>query len=298
MALIVTDVTTIEHLYLEPYRTLKRPLEHQKEGIFVAEGEKVVRRLLESQLRILSILLTPEWFTVYRPLLEARNETIGVYIAEKELMETIVGFQLHKGIMAVAKVPERIALEHVVRNVKRPFFLVAADGIMNSENMGVIVRNCASFGAGALLVGETSCDPYLRRAVRNSMGNIFSLPVVYLSNIAEELRQVRTQYGVTIIAAHPRETSRPIDAIDFSGNCCIVLGSEGHGISEQVLAACDMEAAIPMTMGVDSLNVASASAVIMYQSTAAARTENLIEMRLENVRPNACVFIVNFIYFA
>ena len=265
MALTIIDVASIEHPHLEPYRTLKRPLEHQKEGIFVAEGEKVVRRLLSSSLRILSILLTPEWFALYRSLLEARSETISVHIAKKELMETIVGFQLHKGIMAVAKVPERTTLESIVRNVKRPLFFVAADGIMNSENLGVIVRNCASFGVSALLIGETSCDPYLRRAVRNSMGNIFSLPVVYLSDIAEELRHVRSEYGVAIIAAHPRESSSSIDSIDFTGNCCIVLGSEGHGISEQVLAACDTEATIPMTMGVDSLNVASASAVIMYE---------------------------------
>ena len=265
MALTITHVASIEHPHLEPYRTLKRPLEHQKEGIFVAEGEKVVRRLLESPLRILSILLTHEWFALYKPLLEARSETISVHIAEKELMETIVGFQLHKGIMAVAKVPERTTLESVAARVKRPLFFVAADGIMNSENLGVIVRNCASFGVSALLIGESSCDPYFRRAVRNSMGNIFSLPVVYLSDTEKELRKIRSEFNAAIIAAHPRETSRSIDTIDFTANCCIVLGSEGHGISERVLAACDMETAIPMTTGVDSLNVASASAVIMYE---------------------------------
>jgi tRNA G18 (ribose-2'-O)-methylase SpoU len=275
MALIITDVASIEHPYFEPYRTLKRPLEHQKDGIFVAEGEKVVRRLLESPHRIISILLTREWFALYRPLLEARSESISVHIAKKELIETIVGFQLHKGIMAVARIPERTTLENVISKMERPLFFVAADGIMNSENLGVIVRNCASFGVSALLIGETSCDPYLRRAVRNSMGNVFSLPIIYFSDIANELREVRSRYGVTIIAAHPRETSRSIDAIDFSDNCCIVLGSEGHGISERVLAACDTEAAIPMTMGVDSLNVASASAVIMYE-VQRQRTDKLL----------------------
>jgi tRNA G18 (ribose-2'-O)-methylase SpoU len=265
MALIITDVASIGHAHLEPYRTLKRPLDHQREGIFVAEGEKVVRRLLMSPLQILSILLTPEWFASYRPLLEARSETINVHIAKKDLMETIVGFQLHKGIMAVAQVPERIRLESVLSAVNRPYFFVAVDGIMNSENMGVIVRNCATFGVNALLIGETSCDPYLRRAVRNSMGNIFTLPMVYLSDIEKELAKIRSEYHVTMIAAHPREASSSIDCIDFSGNCCIVLGSEGHGISEKVLAACDLQAEIPMRIGVDSLNVASASAVIMYE---------------------------------
>jgi tRNA G18 (ribose-2'-O)-methylase SpoU len=265
MALTINYVRSIEHSYLEPYRTLKRPLEHQKEGIFVAEGDKVVRRLLESSIRMISILLTEEWFTVCRELLESRSEEIEVYLASKELMETIVGFQLHKGIMAVAKIPERTTLPDVVAAASQPFFFVAVDGVMNSENMGVIVRNCASFGASALLVGETSCDPYLRRAVRNSMGNIFSLPLLYLTCIAEDLKHIRTRYNIAIVAAHPRENSRGIGTLDFSDNCCIVLGGEGHGISEHVLGACDLEAAIPMQRGVDSLNVASASAVIMYE---------------------------------
>ncbi|MGA9405509.1 MAG: RNA methyltransferase [Bacteroidota bacterium] len=265
MALTIEQVASIQHPHLEPYRTLKRPLEHQRDGIFVAEGEKVVRRLLRSPIQILSILLTREWFALYRPLLEARTEAINVYLAEKETMETIVGFQLHKGIMATAKIPEPAAIENVTSAENRPYFFLATDGIMNSENMGVIVRNCASFGVHALLTGETSCDPYLRRAVRNSMGNIFSLPVVHLVDIAEELKRLRSDFNVTIIAAHPRETSSSITNVDFCGNCCIVLGGEGHGISERVLAACDLEAAIPMTRGVDSLNVASASAVIMYE---------------------------------
>ena len=265
MPLIITHVESVEQPHLETYRTLKRPLEHQREGIFVAEGEKVVRRLLNSHVSTLSILLTEEWFSQYQRLLEAREETINVYIAGNELMETIVGFQLHKGIMAVARIPERSTLESVVADAHRPFFFVAADAIMNSENLGVIVRNCASFGATALLIGETSCDPYLRRSVRNSMGNIFSLPIIYLANIAEDLKRIRSEFGVTVIAAHPRTTNSAIDNIDFTGNCCIVLGGEGHGISDRVLATCDLEAAIPMMNNVDSLNVASASAVIMYE---------------------------------
>jgi tRNA G18 (ribose-2'-O)-methylase SpoU len=265
MALTIHHVGSIEHSYLEPYRTLKRPLEHQKKGIFVAEGEKVVRRLLESTIRMMSILLTEEWFSIYRNPLESRDEEIEVYLAKKELMETIVGFQLHKGIMAVAKIPERTTLPEVAASASEPFFFIAVDGVMNSENMGVIVRNCASFGISCLLVGETSCDPYLRRAVRNSMGNVFSLPLVYVTDIAETLKEIRIRYNTTIVAAHPRDASRGIGTVDLTKNCCIVLGGEGHGISEQVLGACDIETAIPMHPGVDSLNVASASAVIMYE---------------------------------
>ncbi len=262
----IRHVTSFDIPGLEPYRTLKRPIEHQQQGIFVAEGEKVIRRLLTSPLCVLSILLTNEWFAAYRPLLERRPEPIDVYLAEKELMESIVGYPLHKGIMAIARIPEQTAIESVVAANTRPLFFVAVDGIMNSENLGVIVRNCASFGVQALLVGETSCDPYLRRAVRNSMGNVFIIPIVYLTHIAEQLNTLRSSSGIKIVGAHPRDTSDVLGSIDLSGDICVVLGSEGTGISEQVLSVCDCTATIPMKKGVDSINVGSASAVILYEA--------------------------------
>lgn len=265
MLLNIQRVESLDNPDLEPYRTLKRPLEHQQQGIFVAEGDKVVRRLLETPLCVLSILLTPSWFEEFKFLLEKRNESINVYLAEKNVMETIVGHQLHKGIMAIARIPEPHTIENILTTSPRPLFLVAVDGIMNSENLGVIVRNCASFGVHALLAGETSCDPYLRRSVRNSMGNIFSLPIVYLTNIANDLADMRSKFGVKIIAAHPREHSKAIGNVDLSGDCCIVLGNEGSGISESVLSVCDEAVTIPMRNGVDSINVGSASAVLLYE---------------------------------
>ena len=265
MNLNIRRVTSIHLPEFEPYLTLKRPLRHREQGFFVAEGEKVVRRLLESRLRIISLLLTEEWLQVYRPLLESRTEMFEIYLAEKQQMEAIVGFQLHMGVMAVGEIPEGETVEQILARSKRPYFLVAVDGIMNAENLGVIVRNCASFGVHAILVGETSCDPYLRRAVRNSMGNVFSMPVVRLSNIAEDLPRIRSLSGSSLIAAHPRETSHPITKVNFRADCCIVFGSEGDGISKRVLDICDVAATIPMNGGVDSINVASASAVAFYE---------------------------------
>lgn len=266
MALRVHHITNIHQPDLEPYRTLKRPIDHQKQGIFIAEGEKVVRRLAESLLHIRSILLTQEWFTIYEPLLRSRSEDIDVYIANKDLMETIVGYPLHKGIMALGEIPERATIAKVVAEIDRPFLFAAVDGIMNSENLGVIVRNCASFGVQAILVGETSCDPYLRRAVRNSMGNVFVLPIVQLSNIANELSLLRLSHGIKLIAAHPREGSKDMRMVNLAGDCCVVFGSEGNGISEGVLGVCDESVTIPMMNGVDSINVGSASAVLLYEA--------------------------------
>jgi len=265
-AMQVTHVASIDSADLQPYRTLRRPVDHQRRGIFVAEGEKVVRRLLESELEIISVLLTPEWLAVHRRLLETKGEGLNVFVADKKLVESIVGFHLHQGIMAVAKIPKASTLDGVLAGTTRPHLFVAIDGLTNAENLGALVRNCAAFGVQALLVGETSSSPYLRRAVRNSMGAVFRLPVVHLTSLMSTLTEMRSKHGICAIAAHPQATSKQLSRAKFANDCCIIFGSEGEGISQGVLAACDEATVIPMAEGVDSLNVASASAVVLYEA--------------------------------
>jgi len=258
-------VTSLDQVELELYRSLRRPVEHERQGLFVAEGEKVVRRLLESSIPVVSVLLTPEWLAVFQSLLEAKREQVNVYVAEKKLVEDIVGFTLHQGIMAAGKIPQPAQLSDVLRDAPHPYFFVAVDGLTNSENLGVLVRNCAGFGVQALLVGETSSSPYLRRAVRNSMGTVFKLPVVHVENLVKTLQALRTDNGVRSIAAHPHGTEGTLQQTDFRTSCCIVFGSEGAGVSADVLSVCDAHAAIPMHNDIDSLNVASASAAFLYE---------------------------------
>jgi tRNA G18 (ribose-2'-O)-methylase SpoU len=264
--MIIVPALSLDEIDLQPYRTLRRPLEHQRNGIFVAEGEKVVRRLLGSSLEVLTVLLTPEWLEEYRPLLEQRPDTLRVYVAPKPVVEDIVGYNLHQGIMAVARIPQPLTLQETLAGIRPPALLVAVDGLTNAENLGVLVRNCAAFNADAVLVGETSSSPYLRRAVRNSMGTVFDLPVVHLVSLADSLHELRSNHSVRVIAAHPHTEQAELSQASMKGNCCIVFGSEGEGISASVLAACDELVAIPMREGVDSLNVASASAVFLYEA--------------------------------
>ena len=262
----IRPVETLEEPFLQPYRTLRRPLEHQREGIFVAEGEKVVRRLLESTLDVVSLLLTPEWLKVYQPTLESRAGNMQIFVAPKPIVESIVGFHLHQGIMAVAHIPKPPSLAEALEQSQHPRLLVAVEGLTNAENLGVLVRNCAAFDVDALLVGETSSSPYLRRAVRNSMGTVFRLPIVQLSDLVGTIHELRSAWGVHVIAAHPHTDRKVLHQAASDGDCCIVFGSEGEGVSADVLAACDESVAIPMKDGVDSLNVASASAVFLYET--------------------------------
>jgi tRNA G18 (ribose-2'-O)-methylase SpoU len=270
MITTIHHITTLDLPELETYRTLRRPMEHLQQGIFVAEGEKVVLRLLESELTVRSLLVSRDRFAGIEQRIRNNRNPIKVFVGEKKLLDTIVGHDLHQAILAIGSVPQPISSQQIAARMtggitgeagRRYFVLV--DGITNAENMGVIIRNCVCFGAGALLVLPTSCDPYLRRSVRNSMGNIFQFPIAYIHETIREIQSLK-KAGVTFIAAHPHATSSGIDTATFPDNCCIVFGAEGHGISPDVLSLCDAYVTIPMKEGVDSLNVASASAVILF----------------------------------
>jgi tRNA G18 (ribose-2'-O)-methylase SpoU len=251
---------------LQPYRTMRRSLDQHAQGIFVAEGEKVVRRLLESHFTVLSVLLPEKWVAEFEPLIRVRPEKdIPVYVVtEKRVLEELVGFSMFQGVLAVGRVPARVSLDDVWRQGSPPRLFAAVDALTNAENLGVLVRNCVAFGVQALIVGETSSSPFLRRAVRNSMGTLFQLPVIETASLVQTLQDLRRR-GVRCLAAHPHTDKKTLTQADLTGDCCIVFGSEGYGISPATLTACDEAVAIPMPPTVDSLNVGSAAAVFLYE---------------------------------
>jgi tRNA G18 (ribose-2'-O)-methylase SpoU len=276
-------VTNLDLPELQPYRTMRQSQDHHDQGIFVAEGVKVVRRLLESRFEVVSVLLPDKWIAEFEPLISARPEKeIPVYVVtEKQALEELIGFSMYQGVLAVGRVPRRHTLAEVLHSSPRPRLFAAADGVSNAENLGALVRNCAAFGVHALISGETSSSPFLRRAVRNSMGTVFKLPVVDLANerpnrwrkpsatggmtLVQALGELR-QHGMRCIAAHPHAEGRTLMRADFTGDCCILFGAEGEGISPEALAACDEAVAIPMPPEVDSLNVGAAAAVFLYEA--------------------------------
>ncbi|MGC8888037.1 MAG: TrmH family RNA methyltransferase [Verrucomicrobiia bacterium] len=261
---VIKTIDSFDHPSLIPYRTMKMQQDHHNQGIFVAEGEKIVRRLIETDFRIISVLLPGKWLAEFQKLLEPRTELIEVFVAEKEVLERLTGFSMYQGILAVARIPRPWSLESVVAASRSPRLLVATDGINNSENMGILVRNCAAFGTQGLIIGETSSSPYMRRAVRTSMGAIFKLPYVECNCLAYTLRLLN-KCGIKTVAAHPHSEKRYISQVDLTGDVCIVFGSEGEGISSEVLEACAEWAEIEMSPGVDSLNVGSSAAVVLYE---------------------------------
>jgi tRNA G18 (ribose-2'-O)-methylase SpoU len=263
----VSKIAALDLPELAPYRTLRRAAEHETQGIFVAEGDKVVRRLLESDFGVISVLLPENRVAEFEPLLKSRPETaIPVFaVTKKSVLEELVGFEMFQGVLAIGKIPETVTLEKILARGRGPKLFAAVDGLTSAENTGLLVRNCAAFGTHALIIGETSSSPFLRRAVRNSMGTIFQLPVVHSKNLVADLNQLRTA-GIRTIAAHPHTDKQVLSHADFKQDCCIVFGSEGTGLSPATLAACDEAVAIPMADGVDSLNVGAAAAVFLYEA--------------------------------
>lgn len=263
---LVRPVQTLDLPELAPYRTMRRQQAQREQGIFVAEGEKVVRRLLESDLAVLSLLLPEQWLAQYSELLARRpEETIYAFTADRKVLEQLTGFSMYQGVLAVARVPEPFSLPQIIKGSAGPLLLVAIDGISSAENLGGLVRSCVAFGVHALLLGETCCSPYLRRAVRSSMGAVFKLPIVETPNLHGSLREVKSR-GIRLIAAHPHTDERMLKEANFMGPAAIILGSEGSGISAAILELCDDRVLIPMHHGVDSLNVGTAGAIFLYEA--------------------------------
>jgi RNA methyltransferase, TrmH family len=261
----IHKISSLDIPELQPYRTLRRQAEHRAQRIFVAEGEKTLRRLLETSFVLSSALLTPEWLQVFEPLLQKRLEEIHVYIAEKPVVETLTGFTMFQGILAVAKIPEPPSLEEILDRSQKPNLFVATDGVGNAENLGTLVRNCAAFSVQALFVSQNSSSPFLRRAVRSSMGGIFKIPVFEELDLVATLQELRRR-GIHCVAAHPHANGKILPDADFKSDSCIVFGNEAYGISEAVLAACDEAVAVPMPADVDSMNVSSAGGVFLYEA--------------------------------
>ncbi len=276
----IQTISSFDPPELAPYRTLRRSAEHAAQGIFVAEGDKVVQRLLESHFPVESVVLPEARLPEFQPLLAKRPEDIAVYLADKKFLESLVGFQMFQGVLAIGKIPVKTSLDDLLNQNPSPRLFAAVDGLTNAENIGLLVRNCAAFGAHALIVGETCSSPYLRRSVRNSMGTIFKIPIHEVGSsrcddrtaqravptLAQTLHALRAR-GIRCIAAHPHTDKKTVTQADFTGDCCIVFGSEGYGISDPVLAACDQAVLIPMANEVDSLNVSAAAAVFLYEAS-------------------------------
>jgi tRNA G18 (ribose-2'-O)-methylase SpoU len=259
-------VPSLDDPRLAPYRNLK-DRELAREGDrFIAEGEHVVRRLLESHFHVESILLTGRRADEVAPL---APPDVPVYVVDDPLVHQIVGFKFHSGVMAVGRRKAPVSLDTFMESThdRDRLTLVVLPDIANTENLGSLVRISAAFGADAIVLGPHSCDPFWRQSVRVSMGTVFSLPMLRSDDLPRDLRSLREKWQIELIAAVTDDDAQPLAASHRPSRLALLFGNEAQGLSRDIVAQCQRRVTIPMKLGTDSLNVAVAAAVFLYHYT-------------------------------
>ena len=251
------------------YRNVPDPELLAGRGIFVAEGRLVVRRLLAgSRFATRSVMVTDAARAALEDVLSARPE-LPAYVVPQALMTTITGFNIHRGCLAIGERPEPDGWEAVATGAAASpaARLVVLECVANADNVGGIFRNAAAFGAAGVLLDPDTTDPLYRKAIRTSMGAALLVPFGRALPWPEALHTLRAQ-GFAIVAMTPSPPAaalRDVAGAIGSRPAAIVLGHEGDGLSRGALEACTHRARIPITAGVDSLNVAAAAAIALYE---------------------------------
>ena len=246
-------ITSLDDPRVAPYRNLReRTL--RGENLFIAEAALVVRRLIESDYQVQSILATEEHAAGLKPLVDDR---VPIYVAERSLMAEIVGFPFHRGALAVGRRHESPTIDAVMQRLdaKLQWTLVVCPEATQAENLGMVFRTAAAFGVDAVVIGPKSCDPFCRRALRTSMGNVLRVPFVRSSDLAADQRTLRERYGVQLAAT----------VVDWPERVGLMLGNEFAGLTDEWLDLCDHKITIPMAAGTDSLNLGVAAGVFVYE---------------------------------
>ena len=251
------------------YRNLKGGDLLRRRGLFMTEGRLNVQCLIErSRFRARSVLVTPKVFEGLRGVLEKLGADSPVYLAPQGVLNGVVGFDLHRGCLAVGECGELGSLEQVLPAGRVPSLLVVLEALTNHDNTGGVFRNAMAFGADAALLCPRCTDPLYRKAIRVSMGASLCLPFTRFESWPAGLAELRAA-GYSVVALHPRpeavELSELVETAQVPERAALLLGTEGAGISREALAFADLRVRIGMVPGFDSLNVATASGIALYQ---------------------------------
>jgi tRNA G18 (ribose-2'-O)-methylase SpoU len=244
------DLTDVE------LRRRKEPAE----GLFVAEGEKVIRRAVAAGHPVRSMLLEEKWLPALSDLIE--HVDAPVYVADRDTLRRVTGYSVHRGALAAMS---RLPLPPPLELARTARTLAVLEDLVDHTNVGAVFRSAAGLGVDAVLVSPRCADPLYRRSVKVSMGAVFSVPWSRLEAWPAALADVRAA-GHTLLALTPASEATPISDLppEVTERCALLVGAEGPGLSPAALDAADHRVRIPMSGGVDSLNAAAASAVAFY----------------------------------
>ncbi|WP_296824555.1 RNA methyltransferase [Sulfurovum sp.] len=224
---------------------------------FVADSPKVVNLLLKTDIKVRSMLATPEYYAMHEHLIKEKNIP-QLFVASKTLMQEIVGHKIHHNVMMHGTRPEPVPLNELGDTI------IMLDEISSTQNIGSIARSAAALGVDSYLLPKKGPHPYSRRALRVSMGHISMLKTHLYDDIFETIKKLK-KYGYRIYAAEVTPDSTPLGSIKVTDKWVLLMGHEGLGISQDILDLCDEVVTIEMLEGIKSFNVAVAASIIMYQ---------------------------------
>ena len=262
----IIPLTSLDTEDLRDYRDLTdvvlRRLSEPAGGLYIAESTKVIERALRAEHRPRSVLTIQKWLPEIEDLLADQDAELPVYVGDAELLQSLTGFNLHRGALAAMHRPPLASVANTVAGATR---IIVLEDIVDHTNVGAIFRSVAGLGADAVLITPRCADPYYRRSVRVSMGTVLQIPWTRLPEWPEG-RDVLKELGFELAAL--ALSSDAVDLDEYAANppdkIALVVGTEGDGLSRAALSAADTVVTIPRMHGVDSLNVASASAVALY----------------------------------
>ena len=246
---------------------LRRRLEPEM-GLFMAESHQVIERALAAAFRPRSVLTTPRWLSAVEELDLA--EDVPVLVAEESVVNAITGYRVHRGALAAMQrrpLPSVDGALGMASTDGMPSRIAILEDIVDHTNVGAAFRSAAALGIGAVMITPKCADPLYRRSVRVSMGAVFQVPWTRLTAWPDDLNHL-TAIGYTVVALTPGEGSTSLAEFDAAAHrhLALILGTEGAGVTPEARARSDYRVSIPMTGGVDSLNVAAAAAVAFYAS--------------------------------
>ena len=260
----VHSVTSLDDPRLALYRNVKdSELAHNGDR-FVAEGHFVVQRLLASSFPVESVLLAERQLEQMRPFIP---QTVPLYVASTAMLNQILGFPFHNGVIAIARRQPLYLLEQVLKPGDSPLTLVILPELSGLQNMGSIIRVSAAFGVDAIILGPRCADPFYRLSVRVSMGAAFKIPIIRSMDLTADLANLNQSYGVELAATVLDESAEDLSHATRPARLGLLFGGEGYGLSEQVVGLCQRKLTLPMRLGTDSLNVGVSAAVFLYHFT-------------------------------
>jgi tRNA G18 (ribose-2'-O)-methylase SpoU len=235
-----------------------RSVREPEEGLFLAEGEKVILRAVRAGYRPRAVLTARKWLDGLQG--ELADHDCPVYVADDDVLRAVTGYRVHRGALASMERRPLPSLDDVLVGARRVLVL---EDLVDHTNVGAVFRNAAALGIDAVLVSPECADPLYRRSVKVSMGAVLAVPwtrALPWPDVVDDLRR----RGFRTLAMSPDPSGVSLRDADLDPPVALLLGTEGEGLTAGALARCDVSVRIPMSAGIDSLNVAAASAVVLY----------------------------------